>query len=292
MRVDRPYRGMRATLLLALGWVALEGRAWAEEGCPAAQRVEVDLEAWAKRARKVKTAAAFDKVLAALGWAPDTDEDSACEPRGLQKAKVDLFPARLRDGEEGRVVQVLAVRCPESDGAWQVQRGAAFLPLGKDRWCRVAMPFLDRSGSGWGPQLCEPARFAFQALTSPKRVAVKLIDTQGWCGSSGSDRGNEVTTSFWEVQGWRFAPLLSATTFKAIYHSPTPPIETLTATLRPRGAFPKVIDWRERIQCDDPGEEERRANPRLQEDFADCHPRVTHRRCQYEGGKYTCTARK
>lgn len=50
-----------------------------------------------------------------------------------------------------------AAICPEARDEWQVQRGAAFVPVGSNEWCRVGMPFLDRTGSDYGPQLCKPA---------------------------------------------------------------------------------------------------------------------------------------
>ena len=270
------------------------GRAGAEEACPKAQRLSIDLDAWVAAARRLKTPAEFDKALATLGLKPAAEDENGfpCEPRELRKLRVDLFSPTLRDGESGRVVQVLAALCPDSSEAWQVQRGAAFLPIGKDTWCRVDMPFLDQSGSGWGPQLCNPTVFAFQNLTSAQHVAVKVTDTEEWCGTSGSDRGSKTELSWWEMQGWKFVPLLSITTNQAYYHSPTPPIETLTTKVRLTGVYPKVVELDEKVTCDDPGPEERREDPELRQAFKACKKRVVHSRCEYENGKYTCLRKK
>jgi hypothetical protein len=284
---------MRAYATIAILLSCPAGSASAEEACPPVQRVSVDLHAWAKALRRARTPAALDQGLAAIGLptsrAGDGAEVFSCEKKQLFKLHVDLFAAKLRDDGEAQVVQVLAALCPEEAGSWQLQRGAAFVPAGKDTWCRVETPFLNRSGSDWGPQLCNPARFAFERLTSDKHVVLKLTDEQEWCGGAGVDRGGQTQVGWWELQGLRFAPLLSVTTDRAYYHSPTPPVESLTTKVKLTGAgFPRVIKLVEQVTCDDPDDE----NELAQEEFKRCKARKTRKTCVYRDGSYACMTGK
>lgn len=288
---------MRHALSCAVLLVSLVGAARADEVCRPEGRISVDLDAWAQALRRVKTPAALDQALAKIGLPTSSDGEDAsvfsCEGRALLRLHVDVFKAKLREDGETRVVQVLAALCPEAESSWQLQRGAVFVAGGKDTWCRVETPFLNRSGSGWGPQLCNPARFGFEKLTSDTHVVLKLTDEQEWCGSAGIARGGETKVTWWELQGLGLVPLLTVTADRAYYRSPTPPIESLSTKIKVTGVgYPKRVELVEKTTCDDPGEDVRKEDDIANEQLAQCKARTVRKSCVYRDGSYTCAGRK
>ena len=257
------------------------------EACPKEQLVVVDIDTWVKEARQAKTPAQLENSLARIGLqAADFSDDQECEDPTV-KIRVDAFRAQLTDtGEPSRVVQVLGLICPQSNDKWQVQRGAIFVPQGK-AYCRVDTPFLNRSGSAWGPELCDPVVFAFENLTAKTHGSIKVTDGNWWCGSSGGDRGGKTETSWWELHGIELDSLLSVTTERSYFHSPNPPTESLSTSIKMLDkAYPKKIELTENVTCDNTDTE--MDNKRAKADLHKCKASKIRRLCTYDGRQYAC----
>jgi hypothetical protein len=255
--------------------------------------VNLDLDAWVRTARKAKTVAELDAAFAELGLLPTTEAPSdwgpppSCDAPSIRKLLVDDFRAPLgKDGEQARVLQVLAALCHEN---WEVQRGVVLAPLGAGSHCRVETPFLNRSGSPWGSTLCSPAVFGFEKVTAPQRAAVKVTETSDWCGTSGSARGSSTDVSYWELHGAKLDELIRVTTASQFYNSPTPPLQGRAATLKFTGeSFPKPLEIVETVSCYDPGDD---ARDEVREEFARCKASRVRKLCTYDGRAYTCTTK-
>lgn len=282
----------RAPLLVAVltaAGLAGEGRA-DEPACPPDHLVRLDVAAWVRGVRAARTVRELDAALARVGLdgvnASELCEGTAQRPPSVH---VDDFRPRLADGgAAAHLVQVLASVCETNAGGWQVQRAAVLLPRADGALCRIDVPILDRSGSGFGPALCDPAVFAFSHLTSAEHVAVEVTETDDWCGTAGTARGIERTVSFWELRGAALSELLRVTTESTHYNSPTPPIKSFNAEIElSAGAYPRTVKLTEVTECEDQGDD-----PLAREEFEQCRPGTVRKTCVLDGTAYACKVGK
>jgi hypothetical protein len=231
--------------------------------CAADHLVTADFDAWAKKTRRASDRAALNKALAAIGLPQVADDDPAvCGEKGAQVRVADVFHPNLLPGTPAVMVQVLAQTCASNhdpaDGIEvQVQRAAAYLPFAPGKWCRVDTDFLDQSGSGWGPQLCDPATFGFEKLIAADTDVLHVDQTQEWCGSAGVTRGGETQATWYRIDGQAWLPVFTATTMKSYYESPIPPVEELTAVVSPMGdGFPRGLRVETTVTCNQEGFDE------------------------------------
>jgi hypothetical protein len=225
--------------------------------CPADHQVIVDFAQWARSTRKASTVEALGGALGAIGLDPVLSGDEAvCTTGAVSVQVVDTFHPALSPGRDVVVAQVLARVC-EGPDAWSegphLQRGAVYVPLERrGAYCRVDTPGLNRSGSGWGPQLCNPAVFSFERLVADDTDTLRIVEQSEWCGSAGSDRGGESSATWYRLDGATLVPIFSTLLTRAYYHSPTPPVETTEVTVTPRGeGFPRMLRVETRTTCDE-----------------------------------------
>jgi hypothetical protein len=269
----------------------------APTACPPAQVLKLDVDAWVKRAKAAKSIADLQAALGQAGlteFNKDANGEFAAATK-VERILVDAFSTALTDkGGPARVLQVLAVVTHEVTGKsneveWELQRGAVLLPLSKDSYCKVDSTFLDLQGSGWGPALCMPSIFGFEKLTSNTHSVIRLNKVDSWCGTAGSDRGEDHRSDWFEVQNFQLVNILGGETLSSHYRSPTPPIAERVTTYEMLGkGFPKHVQRTQTATCQDPQSDD----ADVKEEFTRCKASVGREQCDYQGGKYVCVPSK
>jgi hypothetical protein len=207
----------------------------AEMACPEQSLVRFDPQSWVKRMRAASTCAQVSAGLAAVGLAPF----DGCTPgkRPVKVTTANAFRARL--SAEGRDVRVLEVGATgdaaESEPLGAIQRSAIFAAVAPGTWCRVEVPELNR-----GPaDFCTSTVFGFDTVVAKGRDALRVTDQERGCQVIGSYRVHSQTQSWWEVRGFRLAPLLSVEVSSS-FDGHTGQHDSTEQTVTWSGDFPRV----------------------------------------------------